>query len=280
MKKLTILLFVLSAGLALAQPKKAPAPKSQALTPEDEEIKKVTLEFVRAYASVASEKKNKDVFLNFFSKNASNNFVSRGLGAAKVKNFEGSYDAMSEFLDGLIANEDYKINYNVPEGQIIRSKAIGDAGTSTYIVDYETFNAGKLWTKGTETVSLLFRKEGGQWKVIYFNAIAIEDQKFQGNCICEFFQAGGSQNYLTKTTVPEGKEYSDKLNNFEFKGEGNDRIVKSGANTYRWLLSGEIKSISPTGEEVIIGKAGDKEMVILEIIKNMYSNNCLEVRKR
>jgi hypothetical protein len=246
---------------------------------EDEAIKKMTIDFVKAYASVASEKKDKTVFLNFFSKNASYNFVSRAIGAARVKNFTGTFEAMSQFLDGLSSNQDYKISYKVPEGQIIRFKAVGDAGTATYIVDYETFNSGKLWTKGTETVSLLFRNEEGSWKVIYFNAIAIEDQKFQGNCLCELFQSGG-QNFLSKTTVPEGKEYSDKLNNFEFRGEGNDRMVRTGATTYRWLLSGEINTISATGEEQTIGKAGDKEMVILEIIKNMYSENCLDVKKR
>ncbi len=277
MKKLLIFPVLLCSLYAFAQTK--PAPKSAPVSKEDENIKKVTLDFVKAYASVASEKKDKKVFLDFFSKNASYNFVSRAIGAARVKNFTGSFDAMAEFLDGISTNEDFKINYKVPEGQIVRYKAVGDAGTATYVVEYETFNGGKLWTKGTETVSLLLRNEEGSWKVIYFNAIAIEDQKFQGNCICELFQSG-NQNFLAKTTVPEGKEYSDKLNNFEFRGEGNDRMIRSGATVYRWLLSGEIKSTSADGQEITIGKAGDREMVIIEILKSIYADNCLDVKKR
>jgi hypothetical protein len=248
---------------------------------DEEAIKKQLYAFAKAYSDIPATKRKESV-LDFMSPDLiSTNIVSRIDG--KVSGDYGDYKSFEGYLDKLTKEENLKIVYKVTG--IDKVYVRGTTGVIVYSIDYEFAKEGSTWWRGNETVMMLMRKVGTEWKINHFTFINVEDEKFKGTCICETFVAE-TGDYVAKTTVPSGKSYSTSLKIFDFKGADNiDRTINIDEYSFIWkaangeILANNEKASKKTPLANSIGMAKNKEeAVVLILEKIIFGENCAEVK--
>lgn len=250
-------------------------------------IKKNLMEFAEAYSKLGNTKNVKSV-MEHMAKDVTSTLVTFNIsGRGSVLNSD--YEGFLSYLTKIVRTEGLKINYSVKE--ILKNEVKGDIGIIIYIVEYEITKDKDIWSKGTETVSMVFRneKQTSDWKIAHYSVIGTEDERIKGICSCELYKSStgvNSGNYLVKTIVPSGKNYSTLVNNFEFLyenqgGQDGERTIKVGDNVYKWTQTGDIfkeNADGTQGDLVAKSHPNDEVLAIMSVLKyDVYSDNCTNI---
>ncbi len=245
---------------------------------EAETLRGIAQSFVETYTKF-SQTKDKKSILNFMSEKVSAMLVNTNIQGT-VQPFSSDYAGLVTYLDKLIDNEEVTLDYKLAE--IARVAVVGEIGTVFYDAEYNIQRAGEYWSKGFETVYLVFKKEKGIWKIIHYTTLTIEDEKLRGDCYCEFFTSAG-KGYIARTTIPSGKSYEAKLNTFAFA----DNKITVDGRVFEWRNRTEVygkaanNSAGVAAEEMLLGMAKTEEEVIAVILKeSLYHTNCANIKIR
>lgn len=282
---LAINLLLISYAFAQTKPTKK-------LTTADT-LNNLTKEFITTYGNF-SKTLNKESVLKYMDKDVSSLLTNTNISKNVIK-FKSDYAGFSAYLDRLVeaTKKDIILTYLLTN--IIRTYINEDMGVVTYTADYNIQKEKKLWTKGTETVVLAFKRLENQWKIIHYTTTTIEDQKLVGECFCEFVESkdGG---FEMLTLIPAGKSYEEQRAKIVFEDivENGARIrrVRLEEDIYNWELSSElffnvnpkkvttISSGTAGAEQISLGKAKTKQEVIEKIILNNFQESCQEVKSK
>ncbi|MCS7005510.1 MAG: nuclear transport factor 2 family protein [Cytophagales bacterium] len=291
-KYLNTICLLLFITLAWAQNKNNPksntptksatsAPTAPTETPDEKALREEFEKFVKAYQTILTHKDPKSV-MRFMSPALKSCFYTSGI-TDKMKLIEGTLADFENHLLKLIRTEGMSMTYAVDKILLIKTRE--NTGNLVYTVNFETRINGAIWSKGFETVMLIYRKIDGDWKIIHFTSLNIEDEKEKGVCQSEFYLASETGNYMTKTTIPSGRGYTTNVDNFAFTMANQERIILVGDTAYKWKPLGEIwlqkeGKVGEYSDVLFIGKAHtlDKEDAIMLILRNMYKDNCSEIK--
>lgn len=250
-------------------------------------IKKNLMEFAAAYSKLGETQDVKAV-MNHMAKDVTSTLVTFNIsdrGSVLNSDYEGFYS----YLNKIVRTKGLKINYDVKD--ILKNEVRGAIGVIVYTVEYEITKNNEIWSKGSETVSMVFRNDmrTGDWQIAHYSVIGTEDERIKGVCSCELYKSStgvNSGNYLVKTIVPSGKNYSTMVSNFEFlyenpEGKGGERTIVVGDNSYRWTQTGDIFSLKEDGSQGdLIAKShpNDEVLAIMSVLKyDIYSDNCTNI---
>ena len=242
------------------------------------ELTKFLQEFAADYEALPKTK-NKQKVLKYFSSNATYTIYSLNIsGRSRVANF--AIKDFGDYLESIVQSSDITLGYQVSNQHFT---FIGqDLATFVYSVRYETKEADGIWVKGDESVTMAARRVEGRWEVMHFTIVQIEDEKLKGTCLCELFIAeADNAEVVAKTTIPSGKSYSTRFDNFEFRPMDNgDQIIKVSGKVYKQMASGALVQIVE-GEEVSLGISNSKRETVLNIISlSLYKESCAQLKAK
>ncbi|MEO0894888.1 MAG: hypothetical protein AAFY71_00610 [Bacteroidota bacterium] len=241
------------------------------------ELQTFVEDFADAYASIP-QTKNKSEVLKYFSKTATSNiFVFNISGKSRVSN--STYAGFEAYLNNILRASNLSLTYNV--GNIAYTHLGNKNSTLVYTVDYETKEENGIWVKGKETVTMALERMSGEWKVVHYTIMQVEDEKLKGTCLCELFVSQGDDaEVIAKTTIPEGRSYSKKFDSFEFKTIGNDKLIKVGNYVFKRTKSGELFALE-ADEDVSIGVTTGQRETVLSIIRDyLYKDSCTRLKTK
>ncbi len=250
-------------------------------------IKKNLMEFADSYSKLGDTKDVKAV-MEHMAKDVTSTLVTFNI-SDRGSVINSDYEGFLSYLTKIVRTEGLKINYSIKD--VLKNDVKGAIGVIIYVVEYEIAKDKEIWSKGTETVSMVFRNEKrtGDWKIAHYSVIGTEDERIKGICSCELYKSStgvNSGNYLVKTIVPSGKNYSTLVNNFEFMyqnqgGQDGERTVRVGDITYNWTQTGDIfkQNLDGTqGDLIAKSHPNDEVLAIMSILKyDIYSDNCTNI---
>jgi ketosteroid isomerase-like protein len=265
MKKTSVYLavyLILGISLAFAQGKN-----------EEGNLKNIAQAFIETYGRF-TQNKDKQSVLNFMSEKVTAMLVNTNIQGT-VQPFTGDYAGLIAYMDKLLSVDDVTLEYKLTK--IARVAVVGEIGTVLYDAEYKIEKDGNYWSKGFETVYLVFKKENNNWKIIHYTTLTMEDEKLRGDCYCEFF-ISSAKGYIARTIIPSGKNYDAKLNTFLF----NESLITVDSKEYEWR---DKKAVyvkgSSTANEGLLGDAKTEEEAIAVILKQaIYTANCAEIKIR
>ena len=265
-----LLFFALLAGMSVSYAQDDAAK-------EKELLEKQVNEFAKTYANLTSTKNPKAV-LRFFSKDLSSNiYVFNISGRSRVQNSD--YSGFEAYLNHIIRTTGIEIGYDMVKIQDIHVS--GKNATVIYKVNYETKVPNGIWVKGTEVVTLACEKKGDQWFFVHYDIVQFEDEKLKGTCLCELFIAESDDGeVVSKTTIPTGRDYATKFDNFEFRTVSGDQVIKVQDQVYRRLKTGPVIAVKGD-EEVQLGISNSKKETVLMIIaEDLYGDSCAKLKTK
>lgn len=233
--------------------------------------------FEKDYVNFPKNRDKEALFQYFSPEVTSNIFVFNISGKSRVSN--SSLKGFDAYLSNLLRSPKVDIKYSV--NNIAFTHIADQTATLVYTVDYETKEDKGIWVKGKETVSMALEKEGGDWKIVHYGILQVEDEKLKGTCLCELFVAEGEDGeVITKTTIPVGRTYSTKFDNFEFRNTGKDQLVKVGDVIFKRAATGELFVVElESDKEVSVGVTGSKKETVLTILRDyLYKDSCTRLR--
>ncbi len=251
---------------------------AQPANAEAEQLKLQLNNFAAAYVSLPAHKDPEKV-LKYFAQEVSTTIFYFNVSGS-TRQFTDDYSGFEAYLKKIVASPSIAIKYEITD--IYLSKVSGSNGVTVFAVTYENKEEDGVWVKGQETVSMAWEKKNDQWKVVHYSILGSEDEKLKGTCLCELFVTESSDGeVVAKTTMPQGKSYSTKFDNFEFKTENGVQTIKVGGDfTFRRLASGSVVQVMPTGEKEI-GISNTKRETVLLIIENaLYKENCTQLKTK
>lgn len=273
--KRTLLVLLLSISVFLTFPVFS-QDDTDALTEDEKELKAIVTEFAEAYAKVGETKDIKGV-IKYIHPKVSATLVSSNVNE-NVKVVNSDYAAFRRYLAMITRAENVKIDYELAE--ILHVHSRGTIGVVAYVVTYTNKKDGEVWAKGSETVTLTFKKFDEDWKIIHYTIVGIEDEKNRGACLCEVF-AGNEGDYVVKTTVPAGRSYETTLSNFEFRSAPrNAQTILVKDKKYHWGADGELWRTDAEGNQTDkLGRAVKHTEVILSILRqDLFAENCAKIK--
>ena len=213
-------------------------------------IEKHLQDFSAAYSNLP-QTKNKQNVLRFFSKDATSNlFIFNISGRSRVQN--GDYKSFESYLDNVLrSSAEFRLLYNITD--LVDVNVSGSVATLVYRVDYETKVPDGIWVKGNEIVTMAMEKKAGKWLIVHYTIMQVEDEKLKGTCLCELFISEEDDGeVVSKTTIPSGRNYSTKFDNFEFRTTDGDQIIKVKDRIYQRRKDGRVLTYDDD-EEIQIG---------------------------
>ena len=117
--------------------------------------------------------------------------------------------------------------------------------------------------------------------IVHYSIVQIEDEKLKGTCVCELFVGEGDDaEVVSKTTVPSGRSYSSKFDNFVFRTtESGDWIIKSPTRTFKRLASGQLVEMTADGDTEELGiPQNKKETVLMILSEGLYKDSCARIK--
>ncbi len=251
--------------------------QAQEAAPDEEALNARLNSFVEAYQNLTSTK-NKQAVLDHFHPDATSNIYvfnisgKSRVGNSTLKGFEG-------YMDNLLRSSNILNVYQLVGEPMINQ--FGDIATVTYKVNYEIKVEDGIWVKGNEVVTLAMEKSEEEWLIVHYNIVQIEDEKLKGTCICELFVGEGEdEEVVSKTTVPSGRSYTSKFDNFVFRTtETGEWVIKSPTRSFRRLSTGQLIETLPDGENVVLGIPNSKKETVLMILtEGLYKESCARIK--
>ncbi len=248
---------------------------------DEAELRKQFGEFINAYSNLETTK-DKYAVLKHMAKEVQSTIVFFYVGG-RASSIVGDYAGFSSFMDKLINTQGLEIKYEVTN--VPRVYVSGEQGVVVYIVEYEVQKNGTSWSKGNETVTLTYKRMNGEWKILQYSIVNIEDEKLRGACLCELY-GDGTGDYVAKTTIPNGRTYDTDLNTFEFTKIADNRIIKAGKYVYRWDKDGTVylrehalAGVEAKEIKVGTGDTFNKQNIISLILhKHIYVESCTDIK--
>lgn len=238
-------------------------------TDEAKVLEKITREYAKAYDKVTTTK-DKTSVLKYLDPKLSS-ILLRTTIRDKVSYLRSDFDGFDKYLTQIIATPSMKINYNITD--ISKSYVNGNTGMVVYSVGYENIRDGEIWVKGSETVTLVFRKMEKEWKIIHYTVVGFEDEKFKGPCLCELFAS--TANFVAKTTIPQGKGYSTENLTFSFTVMDNKQIILLNQKPYLWESNGNVWELDDKNEPSRkLGIASERPEAVYNIVKDVFKEPC------
>jgi len=238
---------------------------------DEETLKGILQNFTTAYGKLTETKEIGSV-MKYFSRELTSTLVSYDVGD-HVRVLHNSYQDFADYLKKVVRAPGLGITYDVKD--VLRVQVKGEIGVVVYVVNYAITRDGEKWSSGTETVTMTFKKQGSEWRIIHNTIIAVEDEKLKGTCSCEIYESG-TGDYVAKTTVPNGSQYSTALKNFDFTLEGDVQVITVEGQAFTWDKE---RNVFAKDSEEKIGVAPNKEDVVLLIIKRkLYADTCTRIR--
>lgn len=238
---------------------------------DEETLKGILQNFTTAYGKLTETKEIGSV-MKYFSRELTSTLVSYDVGD-HVRVLHNSYQDFADYLKKVVRAPGLGITYDVKD--VLRVQVKGEIGVVVYVVNYAITRDGEKWSSGTETVTMTFKKQGSNWRIIHNTIIAVEDEKLKGTCSCEIYESG-TGDYVAKTTVPNGSQYSTALKNFDFTLEGDVQVITVEGQAFVWDKE---RNVFAKDSEEKIGVAPNKEDVVLLIIKRkLYAGTCTRIR--
>ncbi|MDX2283749.1 MAG: hypothetical protein NW241_06280 [Bacteroidia bacterium] len=256
---------LMAAGTAYAQPDEAAR----------KELDQFIADFSRDYVNLP-QSKNKQSFLKYFAPDATSNLYIFNLsGKGRVQNSDRN--GLETYLDNILRSPSIYIGYEVTDKSV--TYASQTIGVVVYRVNFEIKEETGIWVKGNETVTLALEKRAGLWQVVHYTVMQVEDEKLKGTCLCELFVSEVADGeVVAKTTIPSGRSYSTRFDNFDFRTVGADVIIRVGTASFRQMKSGALLA-QEGGEERQIGIAVGKKEAVLAIIKDyLYKDSCTRLK--
>ncbi|MCB0851344.1 MAG: hypothetical protein KDD63_03810 [Bacteroidetes bacterium] len=251
--------------------------KSQSESEDKKTIENLLKDFGSAYVNLP-QTKNKQNVLRFFNKDATSNiFVFNISGKSRVQN--GDLKGFELYLDNILRSPGIELVYNIKD--LTDIKIFGNLSTLVYRVEYETKVPDGIWVKGNEIVTMALEKKGGIWLIAHYTIMQVEDEKLKGTCLCELFISEEDDGeVVAKTTVPSGRSYSTKFDNFEFRTAEGDQVIKVKDQIYKRLKTGKVIAYEED-EEVEIGVSNSKKETVLMIIgDHLYKDSCARLKTK
>lgn len=236
---------------------------------ESAALEKITKDYAKAYSKL-SETKDKSTVLKYLDPSLTSVLIRTSI-RDKVGYLRSDFDGFDKYLNQLLATPVMKINYKVTE--ITESFTRGNTGVVSYNVDYENIREEEIWVKGQETVTLVFRKIKGTWKIIHYTVVGFEDEKFKGPCLCELFAS--SANFVAKTTIPQGKGYTTENLTFSFTVMDNKQVILLNQKPYLWESNGNVWELDENNKPARgIGLASERPEAVYLIVKDRFKEPC------
>ncbi len=244
-----------------------------AQTDEAKQLEKITRDYAKAYHRLATSKDKQSVLKYLDPKLTSVLLVTTIRD--NVSYLRSDYEGFDKYLSQVIGTPGMKINYDLLE--IARSYVNGNSGLVVYSVEYENLRDGEVWVKGNETVTLVFRKIEGEWKIIHYTVVGFEDEKFKGPCLCELFAS--TANFVAKTTIPQGKGYSTENLTFSFTVVDNKQVILLNQKPFLWESNGNVWELDENQEpKRKLGVASERPEAVYAIVKDIYKEPCVSFK--
>lgn len=241
-------------------------------------------DFIESYAEIP-ETKDKAAVLKYLSPQSQSTIFYFSI-ADHVRLQTSDFEGFEKYLEKLMHSREMNVTYALQE--IIRNDVNGDVAVVTAVINYELTQTDGFHTKGSETVTFAWKKIAGTWQIVYFTVMGIEDEKLRGTCLCEVFSSGDDQ-YLVRTTMPNGRSYDDSFNEFETKEVGRDITIHAKEHSWYtfsstgdvWRLDSNQSAIDKIDENRDLGMAKDIKAAILLIIqKDLFADKCTRIKIR
>lgn len=251
--------------------------RAQNVNSDEEAIRGTLTAFIEAYQALTTTKNKQAVLQHFHPEATSNIFVFNISGKSRVLN--SNTRGFSAYMDNLLRSPNILNTYELSGEPLIHQN--GNVATATYEVNYEIKEEDGIWVKGDEVVTLAMEKEGDRWLIVHYSIVQIEDEKLKGACLCELFVGEGDEaEVVSKTTVPSGRSYSTKFDNFVFRTtEAGDWIIKSPSRTFKRLKTGQLVEMTEDGESAELGiPQNKKETVLMILSEGLYTDSCARIK--
>jgi len=246
------------------------------------EMKTLLESFADDYRKM-KDTKDKATVLRHIDKGLSYSIYTQNI-AGRSRMLSGKYKEFESYLTHLSRVTVEELKYEVSEVNV--SLANGQFGAMSYKVDFETKEAGGVWVKGQEAVSMAMTKKEGKWYISHYNIIQVEDEKFKGTCLTELFASaveGGEM--VARTTLPIGQTYTTKFDNFAFTPSKDDEdneivLITTGESVFKRMSDGTLLAMD--GDEwTKIGIVRSKKESIVVIIRDgLYADSCSNLKVR
>ncbi|MBX2843389.1 MAG: nuclear transport factor 2 family protein [Flammeovirgaceae bacterium] len=248
--------------------------KVMAGDPEEDALASLVKESSKALADYQSTK-NKTGVLKYFHEKMVIDFTFISVNG-RVRNERISYEEFSTHLD-VFSHERMGRTHDI---EVFKTFVNQDIGVVNYTEDYEVTFGEEVLTKGSQVITATAKKFGNTWKIIRITVVEMESEKFKGSCLCELYEGtSATGNFITKTTVPGGKNYTSNMNHFTVvkKNRGTVLINMDGEN-FIWennLNIFEAKEDGSKGKKIGIGTNSNE--VIQSLIKFEFSEQCTDL---
>jgi len=263
-KTLTLLMVVLlSSQISIAQKPEAG-------------VERFVKDFARAYENI-TKSRDIETVLKYVSKDLNSTILKSSV----MDNFgliQSDYSDFQYHLRQLVETDGMSIKYKIKS--IYRSQVRGGTGVVVCEINVEVMSRGEIWSKGTEMTTFALKKQKGDWKIMQFFVVGLEEEQLKGICLLELFESSQGD-FVIKTVIPQGESYDSKLNTVEFsKGDKQIYIKANNAITYTWDGEGMVNKLNDENSSVKgIGKATDRNNAAMIIItKDLYAENCTEFK--
>lgn len=242
-----------------------------------EELSTFLDNFAKDYVNLPKSK-NIQSLLKYFDERSKSNIFSFGIsGQARVTNSD--IPGFEAYLKSLIRATDISLTYDIQD--VYFTYTTPTFASLTYSLNYETKEKDGIWVKGVETVMMALEKSNDAWKIVHYSIVQIEDEKLKGTCLCEIFLSEEEDGeVVTKTTIPAGRSYSKKFNNFEFKTIEGEWLIRSGESSFKRRRNGEMVALDGE-EEVKLGIANSRREAVLVILQERtYAESCARLQTK
>ncbi len=242
------------------------------------EIERFVKDFTKAYENI-TKSRDVETVLKYVSKDLN----SAILKSSVMDNFGLIQSDFSDFqyhLRQLVETDGMSITYKIKN--IYRSQVRGGTGVVVCELNVEVVSRGEIWSKGSEMTTFVLKKHQGEWKIMQFFVVGLEEEQLKGICMIEFFESSLGD-YVIKTIVPQGESYDIKLNTLEFSNGDKQIYIKANNEiTYTWDGEGMVNRLNDEDSSIKgIGKAEDaKNAAMVIITKDLYAENCTEFKMK
>ncbi len=235
-----------------------------------QELSKFLQDFDKAYVNLPVSK-DKNTVLKFFMPDANYSIYSYNIaGQSRIQTL--TTQDFGGYLEEITRTDGITLGYDITDQHFTYLSA--DLATFVYTVKYETKVVNGIWVRGDETVTMSTARKNGEWKVVYFSIVQVEDERLKGNCLCELFSSDGNDGeVVAKLVIPAGRTYMTKFANLNFKTVGDDTLVRLDDETYKRSKTGEIFSLNEAAPKSI-GISTTRRETAITILQYSFRNSC------
>lgn len=272
MKHLLILvLFLVSLCNANAQ-------ESDTIKRNKKTLEALFVNIINEYQRVPKSK-NKENYLNFFSKKYIVNRIQYGIdGEMVVKN--NDYNDLEKMLNIVTTLNGFETQVKIDK--IIEVFATPNRGFVMARLNFKTKRDGEDYMKGSEIHTYFFEKKSeAEWHVISAQSIQIRDFINKHTCSCQVARSQAKDNaYTVNIEVPEGTFYAKHLHYFTFDNQDGVRIVDIDGAKVNWLGNGELQLLNKgfdLEKGASLGKGSKPGDAMIAVMRTVYKKRCTNV---